>query len=690
MRILLSWLRDFVDVSVDIDELATALTMRGFEVAAVDRAPSGASDDAVLDLEITTNRPDCLSVTGIAREVAAMYGAELRLPAPPSLAAAGADLPELSVTLEDADLCPRYAAAVAAVAIAPSPEWLAQRLEAAGVRAINNIVDVTNYVLLELGHPMHAFDFDRLGGAALRIRRAKNGEQVRTLDGQMRSLSTQMLVIADAERPHAIAGVMGGAESEVSRATSIIALESAYFQPVSVRRTSKQIGLSTDASYRFERGADESAPVSALERCCELLQRIGASTTIGPAIDRYPAPRQPTRVRLRHARIEHLLGQSIDAAFITGVLDRLGFTAHEIDRGVWDVEIPLRRVDVTREVDLIEEVARHYGYDRLPSTFPVLAAASPLPDPRIERDRVVRRLATAAGYSEAVTFAFIDADAAAAFVRDSAHAVDIGNPLSAQFAVLRPSLIPGIVTSVAYNHRRERRDIRLFEVATRFTHGGEIHSMGLACTGAATEPHWSTRPRDVDFFDIKGSVEQVCAGLGVPDLTFEPTTCPFLVPGRAAAVRAPSVSDASQTHDVGIIGQLAPAVAARLGLDDAADVYVAELNLDALAGTSSGDDLQVTPLPRHPSIVRDLSIVITDTLPASTVRGTIRAAAPETLVEVREFDRYAGSGIATGAISLSLRLTFRAPDRTLTDAEVQQAIDRVVTALAKAHDARLR
>ena len=662
--------------------------MRGFEVAAIDPAPPGSPDgDAVLDLEVTTNRPDCLSVLGIAREVATMYRTPLTV-TPPESVPPTAGLPELAVTLEDPELCPRYAAAVAQVTIGPSPQWLVRRLEAAGVRAINNIVDVTNYVLLELGHPMHAFDFDRLGAGELRIRRARPGEHIRTLDGQDRKLTDDTLVIADGTRPQAVAGVMGGADSEVSGATRVIALESAYFQPVSVRRTSKRLALSTDASYRFERGADVSAPVRTLERCGELLRQIGAAKAIGPIVDRYPVPARPIRVRLRHARIGHLLGQTIEAAFVTEVLEQLGFTAHAVEDGVWDVEVPLRRVDVSREIDLIEEVARHFGYDRLPSTFPALGSASPAPDPRISRDRLVRRLAGAAGFSEAVTFAFIEAESAAAFADDGPGLATIGNPLSGQFAVLRPSLLPGVVTSMAHNRRRERLDVKLFEVATRFTREGETRAVALAWTGAGTPDHWSATRRQADFSDIKGAVEHVLSGLEVRDASYRPAVCGYLVPGRAATVHA---SDDPAAPCLGRLGQLAPSVAVPLGLEDADEVFVAELDLDAVAAAAPDrGDVRVTPLPRQPSVVRDLSVLVDAALPASTVRGTIRAAAPDTLIAVREFDRYTGKVVPEGLVSLSVRLTFRAADRTLTDAEVQQAVDTVVAALAAAHDARLR
>ncbi len=687
MRIQLSWLDDYVTVPVPVKEFASSLDMRGFEVGAIEPRPESSTvNDTVFDLEITANRPDCLSVTGIAREVAAMYSTELRMPtsemAPTEELVGG--LPELSVTLEDADLCPRYAAAVAEVTVTDSPDWLVQRIEAAGGRAINNIVDVTNYVLLELGQPMHAFDFNRLKGAELRIRRAKPGEQIQTLDGQTRRLTDNMLVIADGKRPQAVAGVMGGADSEVNQATRIIVLESAYFQPVSVRRTSKRLALSTDASYRFERGSDVSAPVRALERCCTLLRQIGASKAIGPVIDCYPDPIKPTCVRLRHKRVEYLLGQTIDSAFVVNILTRLGFTVEETDPGTWNVEIPLRRVDVSREVDLIEEIARHHGYERLPSTFPILDSPPPPADPRIDRDRLVSQVARANCFSEAVTFAFIEHPVALPFVSDPDELVTISNPLSEQFTVLRPSLLPGLVGSVAHNHRRERHDVKLFEVATRFTRAGETRAVALAWTGAGTPEHWSQPSRNVDFFDIKSSVEQLLNTLGVVAPVYRQATSAYLVAGHAAEV----VTDNTR---LGILGQLAPTVCVMLGLDGPDEVFVAELNLDAVAQISSDrSNFRCAALPRHPSVVRDLSIIVASTLPASVVRDTIRSAAPDTLFSICEFDRYTGKGIPENCVSLSLRLTFREPDRTLTDTEVQQAVEEIVSALAASHQARIR
>jgi phenylalanyl-tRNA synthetase beta chain len=698
LRILVSWLRDFVDVPAAPPELARTLSMCGFEVAAIEPAPPGvprpdpaAGDlgqaDAVIDFEITANRPDCLSVVGMAREAATAFDRPLHnLPSEPSpdagraliRAGTAAEVPGLKVTVEDPDLCPRYAAAVAEVRVGPSPPWLASRLQAAGVRPINNVVDVTNYVLLETGHPMHAFDLERLGGGELRIRRARAGERLQTLDGEQRTLDAEMLVIADAARPQAVGGVMGGASSEVSSPTRLIALESAYFKPASVRRTSKQLGLKTEASTRFERGADIDAPVAALERAGDLLAGIGAGRIRGALIDCYPDPREAATVSLGRERIARLLGQRVDDGEVERILHGLSFRATARPDG-WEVAVPSWRVDVSREVDLIEEVARHHGYDRLPATFPALTTVPAPPDPRILRGRLLRRVLAAAGFTEAITYAFIETGAAAPFAGD-AEVVPIAHPLSEKFAVLRPSLLPGLVEALAHNRRRASRDVRLFEIGACFSRGGgERRGLGLAWTGAASLEHWSGTSRAVDFFDMKGIVERLCGALRVA-ARFEPERASHLVPGRTAVVRSGETS-------LGVFGLLAPALAQARDVPAGDDVYVAELDLETVARVASHDEIQSEPPPRFPSVVRDLSIIVAETLPAELLRAAIRAAAPAMLVGLTEFDRYRGKGIPEGRVSLSFHLTFRSPDRTLTDAEVQQAMDAIVAVLAREHGA---
>ncbi len=529
---------------------------------------------------------------------------------------------------------------------------------------------------------MHAFDLARLAGPEIRIRRARPGETITTLDGVARTLDPDMLVIADHDRAQAIAGVMGGAASEVSDTTTTIALESAYFKPASVRRTSKRLGLKTEASTRFERGADINVQVVAIERAIALMERTGAGRAVGPAIDCYPRPRGPVRLHLRRDRLARLLGAPVPDAEVERILRRLGLDVAAASDG-WDVTAPTFRVDLLREADLIEEVGRHVGFDKLEPTFPVVTTAAPAADPRIARDQLVRRILTAAGLTEAVTFGFIEAKAVEPF---SPAPVAVANPLSAKFDTLRPSLVPGLVDAVAHNRRHGRRDVGLFEIGARFAAEGETRGVGLAWTGNAGVDHWSGGSRDVDFFDAKGLVEGVCGALGVP-VRFAIADEGFLVPGQAAAVLAADGSTGGTR--VGILGQVAPVVAEARGLPRQDRVFAAELNLDALAGARVTSPDATRPLPRHPFVVRDLSIVVADSLPAEIIRGTIQAAgrdAPAPLVSVTFFDRYQGSGVPQGRVSVSVRLTFQA-NRTLIDSEVQRSVDTILAALVREHAA---
>jgi phenylalanyl-tRNA synthetase beta chain len=687
MRLVVSWLRDFVEIKASPEEIAETLGLRGFEVASVEPLPNHETHpneaDAVIDLEITANRPDCLSVMGLAREVATAF----QIPWAPSHVTNVAGVPpgdsdRLRVTIEDEQLGPRYIGAVADITRAASPPWMTSRLQAAGVRPISAIVDITNYVLIERGHPMHAFDLATLAGGEVKVRRAKKGETIKTLDGIDRTLDDEMLVIADRDRAQAVAGVMGGAHSEVGAATKAIVFESAYFKPASVRRTSKRLGLKTEASTRFERGADVNGALPAMQRAIALMEFVGAGKVSGPIVDRYPHPRRASRLHLRRDRLASLLGALVPDADVVRILEGLGLDVTATADG-WDVVVPTVRVDLLREVDLIEEVGRHHGFDRLAATFPALTWPAPAPDPRVARDQLLRRILTAAGLSEAVTFGFVEAKAAALF--DGAPGVvSIANPLSATFDTLRPLLAGGLVDAVAHNRRHGRRDVGLFEIGTRFTARGETRGVAVAWTGAAST-HWAGGSRDVDFFDLKGVLERIGDAFGVP-LQFTPSTRPFLVAGRTADVTAAGAT-------LGYAGLLAPAVADTRGAPKQDFIFVAELDLDALTAGAGVRSDAVRPLPKHPFVVRDLSIVVDDTLPAEIIRGTIRAAtegdvgvvAP--LVDVGIFDRYHGKGVPDGKVSISLRFTFQAPQRTLTDAEVQRSFDQVVAALAREHGA---
>ena len=679
MKVLLSWIREFVDVPESAEEIGRLLSVRGLALEGLE--PLG--DDVVMDFDVTANRPDCLSMIGIAREIATAYNRPMRSEgdgfshrhgsATAKAVALRTSTDGIPVTIEAPELCQRYVGAVADVTVGPSPQWLQDRLTACGIRAISNVVDITNYVLLELGQPMHAFDLAKLGGGAIVVRQAKPGESIKTLDGKMRSLKPEMLVIADASKAQAIGGVMGGADSEVSAGTTRIVFEAAYFKPSSVRATSKALGLKTDASTRFERGMDVTAPVRAMARACQLLEQIGAGKASGMIQDVYPAPQPAGSLVLERARVPGLLGMDVPDANVVRILGALGCGVAAAGSG-WTVTTPSWRVDIKHQVDLIEEVGRHHGFEHLPSTFPGVQQAPASSDPRIARDRRIRTALLGMGYSEAITFAFIEAAVAEPFLQGEAP-VALANPLSEKFAVMRPSLLPGLIDAVSHNRRHGRREVQLFEIGTRFSPRGETRGAGFAWTGLATADHWSVARRDVDFFDMKGVVEHLAA-VSLVTLTFEEADVPYLVKGRSATI-------AANGQTIGVFGLLDVGIGERRDLPAGDEVYVGEINLDALTAAAPADTLRATPLPRYPWVVRDISILLEDSLSAETVRGTIRSAAPVTLRDVREFDRYQGKGIPDGKVSLSFRLTFQSPERTLTDEEVQSGMQHIIDALTR-------
>ena len=683
MKVPLSWVREFVDVTASAEEIGTLMGVRGLALEGLEAQ----GDDVVMDFDVTANRPDCLSVIGIAREIATAYNLPLVYPAKAGhhieVEGKAGNVP---VTIEEPELCGRYVAATADVTVGPSPQWLQDRLLTNGVRPISNIVDITNYVMLELGQPMHAFDLAKMRGGVIKVRRARPGETMTTLDGKKRTLTAGMLVIADADNAEDIGGVMGGANSEITTATRRVVFEAAYFAPAQIRATSKALGLKTEASTRFERGMDRTAPPRAMARALELLEKIGAGTPTGAITDNYPRPHQPKLLKLARARIAGLLGMDVPDADVDRILKSLGFEIMTTqyagpDAVGWDVVTPSWRIDIHRPVDLIEEVGRHYGFEHLPTTFPGVEQAPPPSDPRIARDRKIRTALLGMGFSEAITFAFIEAQAAGPYLGNHA-AVTIANPLSEKFTVMRPSLLPGLVDAVSHNRRHGRPDVRLFEIGTRFSPNGETRGAGFAWTGLATPDHWSGARRAVDFADIKGVVEQLHA-LARVQPSFQEVEAPYLVSGRAAAIVV-------NGKTIGVFGQLSPAIAESRELPAADEVYAGEIDLDALTAASPAETLRTSPLPRHPSVVRDVSILVADTLSAATVRGTIRSAAPATLIQIREFDRYQGKGVPDGKVSLSFRLTFQSPERTLTDDEVSEAMTRIVTALKLAHEAEQR
>jgi phenylalanyl-tRNA synthetase beta chain len=675
MKVPVSWLREFVDVAVPVSKLAEDLTLAGLAVDGVDTQ----GGDAVLDIDVTTNRVDAMNVYGVAREVSVLYGLPLRPIAAEYTEAGPPASQALDVVIEAPELCPRFCARVLDVRIGPSPAWIRDRLEQVGVRPINSMVDLTNYVLMEMGHPSHAFDLAKLPDGRLVVRWARAGERVTTLDGVERTLTPRHGVVAGPQAALALAGIMGGASSEVGDDTRTVALEAAYWDPLSVRRAARSLGMHTEASHRFERGADVEAPPLATARIAHLLGKIGAGTARPGLIDRRPVPARPRTAVFRPGRVDAVLGVPVPPEKAQATLRGLGFALREGVEGM-SAEIPSWRGDVAREVDLIEEVARHHGLDKVPSTVPPGRGAEGL-RPWQSRLRTVREALAGAGLTEVVTLAFVSDKAAG---EAAPPRVPLQNPLSDEQSVLRSSLVvPGLVSVLQTNLRRGRRDARIFEVGRVFLPQDEgadedawpvreVQRLALLLAGAGGSAHWSARPRKSDFFDATGILHVVAQRLSLPpwELRGGDGLPAFLHPGQSAEVWTGGQA-------VGYVGVVHPEQAQKWDLRD--DTVVAELDLTPLLQPRPAT--RVRTLPRFPAVARDLSISCAGETSAGALEGTIREAAGELLREVAVVDRYEGAPLPPGRVSLTVTLMYQDPGRTLTGDEVQASVRRVMDAL---------
>lgn len=660
MKVPLSWLREFVDVAVENGRLAEDLTVAGLAVDGVETH----GGDTVFDLDITTNRVDCMNLYGVAREVAVLYGLPLK-PLATGVTETGPPAKEaLDVAIEAADLCPRFCARVLDVKMGPSPQWLQDRLEAVGVRPISNVVDLTNYVMMEMGQPTHAFDLAKIPAGKLVVRWGREGETLATLDGVERTLTARTGVVASPQGSLALAGIMGGASSEVGDATRTVALEAAYWDPLSIRRAAKALAIRTEASHRFERGADPEAPALAIARLVHLLERTGAGTARPGLLDRQAAAVPRRSARVRDARISRVLGAAVPAESTRRILTGLGFDVKPAEGG-HEVAVPSWRGDVAREADLIEEVARHHGLGRLPSTLPQGGGAHGLTTAQV-RLRGLRDVFVGAGFGEAVHYAF-----GPALAED---AVTLVNPLAEDHVALRRSLVPGLLKALDTNLRHLRRDVRLFEIGRVFAPAlplPEEETRVAFVMSGAVEAHWSAKRRPADFYDAKGIVEALARRLGVTfDLSAEGV--PDVVhPGKSASVRW-------EGRTIGYVGSLHPDRAAAWELKE--EACVGELALDALLERPAVPP-RFAPLPRFPPVARDVSAVCGEDVSSATLLAWVREAAGPQLREAAVVDRYDKPPIPKGKVSLTVSLRYQDPARTLTSEEVQASVDAVTAAL---------
>ncbi len=653
-------------------------------------------EDTVFEVNVTPNRPDALSHLGIAREVAAALGLKVALP-PPRLAQRPPAASSLvKVRVEAPDRCFRYAARIVeGVRIGPSPAWLSRRLEACGVRSISNVVDATNFVLLEWGHPLHAFDLDRVAGAEIVVRLARQGEKLVTLDGQERSLSVDDLVIADRDRASALAGVMGGGDSEISAGTTRVLLESAWFEPGGVRRTARRHGLHTEASHRFERGVDPVAVTAALDRCAAIIAELAGGTVRRGMADAYPRRRRPVDVALSWSRPAEILGMPVGRGEARRTLAALGFEERKATPRGAVYRVPSWRLDVSREEDLVEEIVRMKGYDAIPETLPGIASKTPAePRQALVVDRV-REALQAAGFSEAVNFSFVAPAELAALSpgRAATPGIALHNPISAELAVMRTSLVPSLLRNAAHNLRQRVEDLRLYEIASVYhphapgavaeTPAREEMRVGGIAMGRRHAIGWATGGDPVDFYDLKAALEGVLEALGVDGVRWVHGGGAWLHP-RSAATLSWTATDGA-AHVLGVAGEVHPRTAAAFELPRG--VLAFDLAFEELAAAA-----RLVPghadVPRFPAVLRDLAVVVADEIEARAVVDLVRE---EPLAcDVALFDVYRGPPIPAGRKNLAMAIRYRAPDRTLTDAEADEAHARIVERLQAAVGAELR
>jgi phenylalanyl-tRNA synthetase beta chain len=737
MRVPLEWLGEYVTIDVPLETLIERLHGAGLPVEHVERV----GNDTILEIELTANRPDCMSILGVAREVAVMLGRPLRAPKPKPVAHPPAASERVAIEVDDPEGCPRFTARVIeGVRVGPSPAWAQRRLDASGVRAINNVVDVTNYVMLELGQPMHAFDYDRIAGHRLIVRRAEPGERLRTLDGVEHTLDPEMLVVADADGAVSLAGIIGGSDTEIGPGTTRVLLEAAYWNPPGIGRTARRLGIRTEASARFERGMDPAGPLLAQDRAAQLFAEWCGGRVLRGTIDVARRPSVRRSIRLRPARIVGVLGVAVPRPQIIRILRALGCAVapalpprrragsegrtvrHSVARAGGQTEHPglgVRppsfRPDLTREEDLIEEVARVYGYDRVPSTMPRGETTPGTIVPVLRIDARVRETLARLGLTEVMTLTLISAEAAE---KAGTPAVALQNPLVADQSVLRPSLLPGLASVLATNAARRIEDVQVFELGRVFlpfpagvSGSAGISPQGDDLPGGLVGPHESRgdsagRPEErrtigiaamgrwrtgwnvsaeqgaTDFYHLKGLIETLLRELGVRDWTTEPqpTVAAWWHPGRAAVLRY-------HGRAIGRFGELHPDVATTHRLPHRA--YMAEVDLEAIL--SDVALVRASPqLPRYPPVERDVAVVIPDRLPASQVEAAIRAAAGPLLEAVELFDVYTGPSVPAGHRNLAYRLRLRAQDRTLTAEEAEKIVQRVRIALEEQVGVRLR
>ena len=677
------WLREMVDFDAEPDRLAADLTHCGVVAEVIESE----SSNSLLELELTTNRPDCLGHRGVAREIATLYGKTLRS-SPVELSESGPSTSsQAAVEIESPRLCRRYSARlIKGVQVGPSPDWLCQRLDSLEIRPINNIVDATNYVLMECGHPTHAFDLSRIRAARIVVRESRNGECLVTLDGVEHRLREGMLLIADPVKPLALAGVMGGQDSEIGSSTRDVLVESAWFDPVSVRKTSKALGIHTEASHRFERGADLEATLPAANRAAQLIQELAGGEILEGPLDNYPGVLRRPAVLLRRSRLARLLGLEIDGEEVERILDSLQFGILDSGAEGWTVALPTSRMDVDREIDLIEEIARHHGYGNLPSRLPAWrGGAQRRKDYRVETTVTERLLHL--GYSQTLTYPLVDSREDLKF--GGTGGISVLNPLSSETGVMRTSLLPGLLATLSWNYNRGIRSLKVFEIGRVYgwvvpRQSGEQSRVGLLATGNLQEKTVHGAAEAYSLFDLKGDIETLLESstLGRQDIRFEASDKGDSHWSAVAAGRI-RLGDAT----LGSFGQLDPGICA--GHKIGQPVFAAEIELTRLHPLWRSEP-RAREIPRFPGIQRDLSIVVDGDVSYGDIESAIRDTQIEELHWIVPFDLYQGGRLPRGKKGISIRLIYQRLDRTLLEEDANRFDQAVLASLRDRFGAQLR
>ncbi|MGB2629797.1 MAG: phenylalanine--tRNA ligase subunit beta [Candidatus Omnitrophota bacterium] len=672
MKLSYKWLKEYVDVKATPEEVAHALTMSGSEVEVMPEVGS----DRVMDLEITSNRPDCLSIIGLAREVSTVFDKDLCLPElaiPENKREKGS---KVECVIKAPKLCPRYTARViTGVKVAESDECIKERLSSVGLRMVNNVVDITNYCLMELGQPLHAFDLDKLKGGKIIVREAVKGEKIVTIDGIERKLEPGMLVIADSERPVAIAGIMGGVNTEVSGATKNILLESAYFDPISVRQTARKLGLGSESSYRFERGVDKGMIAGASDRASLIIKK----ETGGKICEFYDCGKLPAEGRVIKFDVEkagRLLGIKLREDEVKRIFSRLGMIIDKEAAQVLAVKVPSFREDLTREIDLVEEAARIYGYDNIPeTTTKLLAQTERKGKARLVEERI-RGILPSLGLSEIMTYSLISEPAADIFSSITKEkTVQLSNPLSEEQKILSPQLLDGMLRMVSYNLNRKNKDLRLYEIGKIYARAGkefrEEPALCMGITGLAREG-WKEGERGSDFYDLKGKAEALFRGTGL-----EPEFAPEVVEGFDLCA---SMKIAGGKRPSGLLGQVGHDILKKYGIDQ--KVYVCQIELAGFYEKAVLEDVY-RPITRFPASSRDISILCDKPLTAGEISGVIVREGKDIIRRVKLVDVYEGKQVPPDKKSLTFSIEYGLDTRTLKEDEVEQAHSGIKEALSR-------